>query len=308
MNNPNVRDYFVARALRILPGFYICLLVTAFVIAPVSVAIRGGSAKQLILSGAPLEYVLKNAAVAFVKFDVGGTPTGIPDAGDWDASLWSLIWEVMCYLIVGVIGVVGLASRRWVSPAILALATVGALLMPAITFPEVLHHPGGDARTALIFLACRTAIMFSAGALLYQWRDAIPARWSLVAASVVVVILAGQLPDYRVIAAVPLAYAIVVSGTLLQHRRLRLRTDISYGMYIYAYPVQQLLAVSGLFNMNRLLIFSVVSIATVPLAFASWFLVEKPARSLKHRFAPKRSGADKQPLVALPPDMRGMAH
>ena len=80
--------------------------------------------------------------------------------------------------------------------------------------------------------------MFSAGAFLYQWRDVIPARWSLVAVSVVIVLAAGLLPDYRVVAAIPLAYAVIVSGALLKKQRLRLRTDLSYGTYIYAYPVQ----------------------------------------------------------------------
>ena len=50
LSDPRVRDYLVARALRILPGLYICLIVTAFVIAPIGVAIQGGSAAKLLLS------------------------------------------------------------------------------------------------------------------------------------------------------------------------------------------------------------------------------------------------------------------
>ncbi|ASW91990.1 acyltransferase family protein [Mycobacterium marseillense] len=292
LNNPRLREYLTARALRILPGFYVCLLVTAFVIAPLSVAIQGGSATGLISSGAPLEYVLKNSAVALVKFDIGGTPRGVPNAGMWNGSLWSLVWELLCYLVVAGIGVVGLAKYRWVSPTILILATIGASLLPPITFPEVLTHPGGDVRTALMFLACRTAIMFSAGAFFYQWRDVIPARWSLVAVSVVIVVAAGALPDYRVVAAIPLAYAIIVSGSLIHNERLRLRTDLSYGTYIYAYPVQQLLAICGLIRWGPLVFTPVVAVATLPLAAASWFLVEKPARSAGSRLRRKStSGA-----------------
>lgn len=294
LNNPRLREYLAARALRILPGFYVCLLVTAFVIAPISVAIQGDSAKELISSGAPLEFVLKNSAVALVKFDIGGTPRGVPNAGMWNGSLWSLVWELVCYLIVAGIGVVGLAKYRWVSPAILILATIGASLLPPITFPEVLTHPQGDVRTALMFLACRTAIMFSAGAFLYQWRDVIPAKWSLVVLSVVIVVAAGALPDYRVAAAIPLAYAIIVSGSLVHNDRLRLRTDLSYGTYIYAYPTQQLLAICGLLRWGPLVFTPVVAIATLPLAAASWFLVEKPAKSLKSRLRRKPPASDEE--------------
>lgn len=274
LSDPRIRDYLAARALRILPGFYVCLVVTAFVFAPISVAIQGGSVGKLLLSSAPIEYVVKNSAVAYLHYDVGGTPRGTPAGPAWNASLWSLIWEALCYLAVAGIGVVGLANRRWVSPTLLALAVFGAMLLPPLTFPGVWTIPQ---------LAVRSALMFSAGALLYQWRDVIPARWSLVAVSMVIVLLSGLLPDYRVVAGLPLAYAVVVSGALIHNKRLRLRTDLSYGVYIYAFPMQQLLAVCGLASLNPLVFFVIATIATLPLAALSWFLVEKPALSLKSR-------------------------
>ncbi|OCB39947.1 acyltransferase [Mycobacterium malmoense] len=320
LSNPRVGDYFAARALRILPGFYACLIVTAFVFAPVGVAMQGGSVTKLVASGAPLEFVLENSAVALVRFDVGGTPQGVPVAGVWNGSLWSLIWEVMCYVIVAAIGVVGLASRRWISPAILVAAVIGASLLPPLTSPEELTRQQGNALIPLVFLACRTAIMFAAGALLYQWRDKIPARWSLVAVSLIIVAAASLLPDYRLVAAVPLAYAIIVSGALIHNKRIRLRTDLSYGVYIYAFPMQQLLVIAGLAWLNPFAFFAVATAATLPLAAASWFLVEKPARSLKQRLKRKSPAAQKQTTqtvivlpaeargTALPPEFRGTAH
>ncbi|MDV3130402.1 acyltransferase [Mycobacterium sp. 21AC1] len=275
LTHPRAGEYLAARALRILPGLYVCLVVTAFVIAPISVAVQGGSAMKLLMSTEPIEYVLKNSGVLYLQHHVGGTPTGIPDAAaGWNANLWSLIWEVACYLIVIILGVVGLASRRWVSPVILVLAVCGAMLLPPLTFPGLWTIPQ---------LLMRTAIMFAAGAVMYHWRDVIPARWSLVAVSVVIVLAAGLLPDYRVVAGLPLAYAVITSGALLRHKRLNLRTDLSYGMYIYAFPTQQLLVVFGLAFLNPLVFFGVSTIATLPLAALSWFLVEKRAMALKSR-------------------------
>lgn len=314
--NPRARAYFTARALRILPGFYVCLIVTAFLLAPIGVAIQGGSVTKLLSSGAPLEFVLENSAVALVKFDIGGTPGGVPVAGVWNGSLWSLIWEVLCYLIVAGIGVAGLANRRWVSPAILVLALIGARLLPPLTSPEELTRQHVDVVVALLFLACRVAIMFSAGALLYQWRDKVPARWSLVAVSLAIVAAASLLPDYRMVGAIPLAYAIIVSGALIHHKRFRLRTDLSYGVYIYAFPIQQLLVIGGLIWLNPLVFAVVSTIATLPLAAASWFLIENPARSLKHRVKRKSPACQAQrgitlpeeiPRTALPPKLSGTA-
>ncbi|GBG36918.1 acyltransferase family protein [Mycobacterium montefiorense] len=281
LRDPRLRDYLVARALRILPGLYVCLLLIAFVFAPVSVAIQGGSPAKLLLSSAPFEYVLKNATlVSIFQRGVDGTPHGVPEPGIWDGALWSLIWEVMCYLAVAVLGIVGLASRRWISPAVFVLALVGSTLVAPLAFPGEWSIPQ---------LIARSAITFSAGAIMYQWKDLIPARWCLVAVSVLIVLVSSLLPNYRVAAAIPLAYAIVVSGSLIHNRRLSLRTDLSYGMYIYSYPAQQMLAVCGLAGLNTLAFFVLGVITTLPLAALSWFLVEKPAllckSHLKHKWA-----------------------
>jgi peptidoglycan/LPS O-acetylase OafA/YrhL len=71
---------------------------------------------------------------------------------------------------------------------------------------------------------------------------------------------------------------------------LRLRTDLSYGVYIYAFPAQQLLAVTGLATrLHPVLFFLAAVAATLPLAAASWFLIEKPSMSLKRRLRMKWS-------------------
>jgi peptidoglycan/LPS O-acetylase OafA/YrhL len=67
------------------------------------------------------------------------------------------------------------------------------------------------------------------------------------------------------------------------HKSLKLRTDLSYGVYIYAFPIQQLLVICGLGVMNPIVFAIIAAIATLPLAALSWVLVEKRAMSLKSR-------------------------
>jgi peptidoglycan/LPS O-acetylase OafA/YrhL len=277
LRNPRIRDYFVARGLRILPGFYTCLVVTALIVAPIGVALQGGSAAKLLLSSAPIEYVVKNSAVWMNQFDIGGTPRGIPWSGAWDGSLWTLGWELLCYIAVAVVGAVGLLRRRWLVPAAMTLCWSALLLSTVLGFPRIPHD------------GARFAVMFLAGALVHQCRDVIPARWSLVALCGVVVLAASLLPDYRLIAAVPLAYAIIVSGSLIHNKRFRLQTDLSYGVYIYAFPIQQLLVICGLGSLNPLTFWVIAATASLPIAALSWTLVEKPAMSLKSRL--KRGGS-----------------
>jgi peptidoglycan/LPS O-acetylase OafA/YrhL len=169
----------------------------------------------------------------------------------------------------------------------LTLALSWSALLPRSSVFEEAPQQDIDVATvalSLAAIAARFAVMFLAGALLYQFRNVIPARWSLVAVGVIIVLAASLLPNYRLIGAIPLAYAIIVSGALIHNKRLRLRTDLSYGMYIYAFPIQQLLVICGLGVMNPIVLAIIAAIATLPLAALSWFLVEKPAMSLKSRF------------------------
>ena len=288
LSNPRLRNYFVARGLRILPGLWVCLTITAFVIAPIGVAIQGGPAAKLLLSRAPIEYVLKNSAVAMLKPDIGGTPQGVPWSHAWDGSLWTLLPEVFCYITVAVLGVTGLLSRRWLIPAALAMAlALSTLLPPWSVFADAIEAQQqiDPAKAALVLgaVATRFAVMFLAGALLCQFRDVIPARWSLVAVSVVIVLASSLLPNYRLIGGIPLTYAIIVSGALIHDKHLRLRTDLSYGVYIYAFPIQQLLVIWGLGSMNPVVFAVIAAFATVPIAALSWFLAKKPSLSLKSR-------------------------
>jgi peptidoglycan/LPS O-acetylase OafA/YrhL len=126
---------------------------------------------------------------------------------------------------------------------------------------------------------------------MHHWRNVIPARWSLVVVSVVIVVAASLLPEYRLLAAVPLAYAVIVCGALIHNERFRLRTDLSYGVYIYAFPIQQLLVICGLGSMNPIAFWVIATTATLPIAALSWTLVEKPAMSLKSRLLRRRSAS-----------------
>ena len=295
LRNPRLREYFVARGLRIFPGLWVCLIVVAFVIAPVGVAIQGGSAAKLLLSRAPIEYILNNSVLNVFHAGIDGTPRGVPWPGVWNGSIWTLIFELLCYIAVAVAGVVGLLSHRWVIPAAFALAVLWAAL---VSYPILVVE-------TIPQMVARFAVVFLAGALLHQFRDVIPARWSLVAVSVVIVVAAGLLSlNYRVVAAVPLAYAIVVSGSLIHNKRLRLRNDLSYGVYIYAWPVEQLLVICGLGFMNPFVFTLIAAIATLPLAALSWFVVEKRAMSLKSRLKRKlalaEAGGDRDATVVDP--------
>lgn len=222
VQRPRIREYFVARGLRILPGFWVCLIVVAFVIAPIGVAMQGGSPGKLLLSSGPIGYVVNNCALLIKQSDISGTPLDVPMPGEWDSSLWTLYWEALCYIAIAILGITGLLRRRWVIPMLLALAVLWSTRLPSMSaiVEAPRRAPSLDAATQMLIAqgaAARFAVMFLAGALLYQVRNVIPARWSYVGLSVAIVLVASLLPNYRWIAAFSLAYALVVSGALIRN-------------------------------------------------------------------------------------------
>lgn len=270
VRRPYLKEYWASRVLRIFPGLWVCLLVIAFVIAPIAAKVQHST----VTFSSELEYVVNNALLNVAYFDIDGTPTDVPYPGVWNGSIWTLFFVLLCDVMVSVLGIVGLLKRRWVIPTLFVSAIIWAAYVsytpPLYSWPQVL---------------ARFFVVFLAGAMLYQYQNQVPARWSLVALSVAIVVASGFTQNYRVIGALPLAYAVIVSGALI--RKTRLRNDFSYGVYIYAFPVQQLLAGFGLTRLNPFLFFLLATAATLPIAALSWFVVEKRAMALKSRIRRK---------------------
>ena len=109
--------------------------------------------------------------------------------GIWDGPVWTLSWEVLCYIAVAGLGLAGLLRRRWFIPTALVLAVLAQLLPPWSVFADVIEAQRrieDPATGALLVqaIAARFLVMFLAGAFLYKFRNAIPARWSVDALSV----------------------------------------------------------------------------------------------------------------------------
>ena len=280
--------FLSARALRIMPGFWACLLVVAFVVSPLYLLLTGrGVGAAALVDGA--SYVGHNALLWIFQEGIAGTPAGgaSGDDGVWNGSLWTLSWEFVCYLGVLALGVTGLLRRRWALPALflLVLGVLGVTLLPALDHAYLVKH------------AARFGLMFLAGALLHQLRRRVPAHGALVVAAAAVVVLSATLvpADYRLVGALPLAYVVVVGGALAKHSLVQVRHDLSYGTYIYAYPVQQLV-IGTVPGVRPLPLFALSVAGTLPLAAASWWWVERPAQRLRRRWAAVRAPAVPGPV------------
>lgn len=257
--------FLSARLLRIYPGFLVCLLLVAFVAAPLSTVIGPG---HWTPTGG-VSYVAHDFLLKIEKNGVAGTLPKVPYGPAWNGSLWTLFYEFVCYLLIGVLLT---APRRWHGPL-----TTAAFVLTAVGAQATVHKTG----TAADFLSL--APVFLAGSLFYLYRDRVPVAWPIGVLALVALPVAGWLNVVSSVGAPFVVYACMWLGIVLPLQKVGRRNDISYGVYIYAFPVQQLLAQAGWYK-HGVALYVLLSIAfTIPLATASWFAVEKPALGLKKR-------------------------
>lgn len=264
--------YLTHRIARIFPAFLACLVVTAFLFAPASWLVsRGSLAGFFSTPNTPLNYVLGNALLKMNDYSVAGTPVDVPYPGAWNGSLWTLYYEFLCYLVVGVLACWAVVRR---SPWGLAGAFVASVLVQAF-LPVVLQYTGQN--QDVVFMA-KLLPYFLGGALVYVLRDRIPLRWPVALACTVVALTTVSIwNDWGGQAAAPLfAVALLWVGSVVPAPQWFQRNDISYGVYVYAFPVQQLLATFGVHEWGMAPYILLAVPPTVALAAASWYWIERP--------------------------------
>ena len=123
---------------------------------------------------------------------------------------------------------------------------------------------------------------FLAGACLYQWSDKIRVNKTLVISSVVFTgVIYWCFSGYaRTPFQLVAAYAVLGMGVILKTSLCR-KNDLSYGVYIYAFPVQMMLVLLGSSSLGVPLNILLCSAITVVFAYFSWVYVERPAMGLK---------------------------
>jgi peptidoglycan/LPS O-acetylase OafA/YrhL len=268
-------DYLVRRSMRIFPAFWACLLVTAAIFAPLSAVFHDGSVRSLDPSSAA-SYLARNLGLWIFQRDIDHTLTDVQIPGEWNGSLWTLSYEFAAYLALGLLftAVRSKRSRRLVCVALLALLVTANMLV------EV-HGAETNAVTLGVWLAAAFTTGVVIRILSVPWTPAL----AVLAAALLV--LAGVLELPRTLGAPAIAYAVLWLGARLP-LRVGKENDVSYGIYIYAFPVSQLLASSE--HSSRLGVFWQAVLTLVlctPLAWASWLLVERPALS-RHRWVTQR--------------------
>jgi len=283
------------RILRIFPAFWVALVVTAFVFAPLALHHRSGAGGLSELHPGPTSYVTSNWWTQMRQYGVGDllveTPYGaLTGRSVFDGSLWSLRFELACYLALFVLAVLGTRRCLRLSVGVAAgLVAVASVLqwLPRDRYgtgPSPLPTPVLPLLGALDpSTAAPMTLAFAVGALVAVFPTQLAmGRWP---ALVALGIFAGTLEfgAFDVVGVPAFAYVILFLGSRAPAalRNVGTRTDISYGVYIYGFPIEQLLALNGVPAHGHLLYLGTSIALALVAGWISWQVVESRALRLK---------------------------
>jgi peptidoglycan/LPS O-acetylase OafA/YrhL len=275
----SIKKYAVARGLRIFPGLWVALILSVFV---VSCWFSTLSPLASFSDARTWHYLIRNALIVTgVDFSLPGAFAVNPFPGSVNASLWTLPLEIWMYILLAVEW--SLARRfsgRFPGQLLprMLLGTAALLLVVTLAFVSV-GHPSNSLRHATTFFIA---------AWMYAARTRIPMKFSAAFCFVVTMLGASLISHgafeavYRVLLPYLVLYLAYVPRGLI--RRYNLIGDFSYGIYIYAFPLQQMTA--AMFpGISVVGLFVMAAGATIVVATLSWYLVESPTLRLRRRTA-----------------------
>jgi peptidoglycan/LPS O-acetylase OafA/YrhL len=277
---PNLAPFSAKRGLRLLPALILAVSVTVFVVGPIFTVLPLSS----YFSDPTTWLYLVRCAFLITFF---GTLPGVfetnpyPDAVN--GSLWTLPVEACCYALAAALGSLGLLRRSGILLAFSVLLVLCVTPLSPISIAPAGGTTGGN--LSLVILLGATFVL---GNLAYSLRSRLHLSWTIAAVLMVLWIVTWGGGWSRATGVLAIAFSVLVLAfrTPAWLRRLTAPGDVSYGIYVYAFPVQQ--SVAAIWGaIDPLVMMAIAFPVTYVLAFLSWRLVERPALALKRFVAPR---------------------
>jgi peptidoglycan/LPS O-acetylase OafA/YrhL len=272
INTQDIFIFFKKRILRLAPAFWMCLLLTIIFFAPLYYLFSGKSVIDYFINdfAKGWSYFWSNITVQ-IQSENYGNALDTAVRKEFNGPLWSLIFEVRAYILLGLLGSIGIFRNRFL------------ILIPAVFFwfshYNVVFNPGfsqwfgvwvGDYKIAILF-----SYFFIASAF-YVWKDKIPMDWKLFVPSAALVGYGIVIDQFSLFAPLFLTYCVLyIAHKIPTPKWLERLGDMSYGVYIYSWLIQNLLVISS-FSKFGLIPFTIFSVMLSLIAgYLSYNLVEK---------------------------------
>lgn len=283
----DILQFMWRRFLRIFPAYWVVLILTAFVVIPIVWVAQGQSlATYFHVSGpGPVRFVLGNWTLhigTYGIYDVFAktTPYGqLIHSSAVNGSIWTLIYEWNCYLLIGVLLVFGVLKRAKI---VVPIITGFLFIVQVVLFVSPTAIPQfipwlSDQYTIMLTLT------FLLGSCVAIYSKQIPYSNGLGILCAVLFLYTFREGGFQEVGVPAGVYLVLYLGARLPRAVHRIGTtnDYSYGVYVYGFLVEQVLARVGLYKLGYFPFAIGTLVVSLGMAWLSWHIVEKRAMSLK---------------------------
>jgi peptidoglycan/LPS O-acetylase OafA/YrhL len=257
-------EFIFARIFRIYPALIMHVAVLVFALGP---AMSSLSLEDYFRDHRSWGFLADNIFMWNAAYDLPGVFETAP-VNAVNASLWTLPIEIRCYATLAVLTAIGLVRNRVLFVALLVTLSALQLLAPQLSLL------GAESAAVNILFFIEGALTF----LLARW---LPASLAAIAAVLAFGLVLFKLGGAGVIAATGFGLAILWLGIIAPPVIDVMKSvgDASYGVYLWAFPVQQTIVAAGA-DGSPLLVAAIAAPAALLLGAGSWRFIERPALTL----------------------------
>ncbi|WP_235883247.1 acyltransferase [Saccharopolyspora elongata] len=279
IRDPHPGRFAAKRVLRLWPPMLTVSFAMALIIGPMITTLSVG---EYFAANGTWGYVVNNAGLLTLKHELPGVFVDNPWPNAVNGSLWTLPMELIAYAGLYALLLVGAAKHRyrWV----MAVALIGLIAWDR----HLEQLPGSESAGSFFSVPVESLVAFlvafAFGVVVNLYR--IPLSPLAAGAGLAVLVLMPNSITGSFWMTFAVSYAVVVAGHFWPARLTvpGVWVNGSYGVYVWGFPIQQLLAMAGIHNQWLMLI------CAAPLAYCigtlSWKFVEEPTLKLRHYFTP----------------------
>lgn len=270
VNSRSMLAFAIARFLRIAPGLAFVAMVTTLIIGPLA---SSYGAKEYFSASNTWRYLIKTPLLDVGRylpgvFEKNPLPFGV------NGSLWTIQIEVWLYTVVAILALLQAFRYRLIFLCI----TGTAFLLFSISVESVMHfYPRSD-----VYMTTRLIACFFIGATFYVFRSWLYLSPIIGMALIVLSWFSWNTAYFGYSFYLTFAYWTILIAFSPSNYLSRFfdRLDLSYGLYIFGFPVQQLI-VSFYAPVSPTELFFASYPIVILLSLFSWYFVESKALRLK---------------------------
>lgn len=264
-------DYTLSRSLRVFPALVVCILLSVFILGPI---LTNLNTSAYFSDKTTHKYLMNAFPLIQINFNLPGVfQENIRPAVN--GSLWTLIVELRCYILLAIAGLFGLLKDRTT-----ANSSIFAIFLFGIYFFSDIPLLGTGKTTEWP----RLSLFFLIGIFFFINRDKILLNNKIALLALCLAFASFGKPWFSFVFPPCFVYLLFYLAYLTPFVNVDNKVgDFSYGLYIYAWPVQQIVATTfpNLQPFGNTLLSSAI---VIPIAYLSWHYIEKPSLSLKGKF------------------------